>query len=739
MEIASQVDEVLVHRLGATITRRATLSLRAGGSHTIRLGGLPLSLMDPTVRIGVEGLAGGAALQITGIRVTLHTRPRSEVEPEPDTERLEAARREAIRIRRRRDILVLEQELLQQIQMPGRPTGEVGKAPPASPMVARVQLDGFVDEATAQRQATVHELDQHLVRLQEEIVALEDAVRRRDAARRARPDEVSKAVIATLRAPGAVEGARLVLRYQVPAARWVPVYQVQVDGDGGRATVTMRASVAQASGESWSGVRLSLSTALPQVFTELPRLAALRIGKAQPRPQLAPAYRPPPVGASVLYADLDRERRLLQPHRPSPRPGPSVPRSRGLPPLPAVPAIDTALRVGGSVSTGGGGGGGAAAPSAALDEPLDVLSATSFGGVQASAEPEEPEPTGLLRSAPAPAPRRSGRSGKRKSLAKASRSRGEWVVEEEEEDEEDGLGGFDEAPEASRAPAFASLRLPDATSPERGRLRVVDQRAAYVAGLGVPVDFDVVALVERATAAADTVRELELPVGASPVGRSSGRFDHSYRTEDRIDVPSDGQWHTVPVLSEGGPCKMWYVVVPREDVSVFRVASFPNPLRQPLLAGPVEVYVGGAYQLTGELPTVAPGEDVSLGMGVEPAVRCARNVRYEEQRSGEQVVSMTELHHTIEIQLRNGLQRAATVQVRERIPQPARGAEVAVDEVSVEPAWTPYHQRERLRPLEGGRQWEIELPAGGTADLVARYVVRIYANNEVVGGNRREA
>lgn len=738
MEVASQVDEVMVHRLGATVTRRATLSIGGDGAHTIRLGGLPLSLEDPTVRIGVEGLGGDAQVQLTGVRVTLHARPRAELEPEPDTVRLTEAERAAARARRQRGILAREQELLQHIQMPDRPEGEVGKAPPASPMVARVQLDGFVDEATAQRQAAILELDQRLVRLDEEIAALRDAVRRRDAAARARPDEITKAVVASLRTSGVAGEVRLVLRYRVPAARWVPVYQVQVDGDGSRATVTMRASVAQASGESWSGVRLSLSTALPQAFTELPRLAALRIGKAQPRPQLPPAYRPPPVGASVLFADLDRERRLLQSHQPRQRPGLSAPGVGALPPLPAVPVeVSAALRVGGpgGLPSGGYGGGGAAeapAEAEAMDlfgeEDEEEFAVPVMQRLSASAGPVPPS------APPRPSKARRRRSGP-KGAVPAKRDKAE--LSRLADDDDPTSETF--AEHRPLRPQFASLRLPDATSGERGRLRAVDRRAAYVSGLEVPVDFDVVALVDRAAAAADAVRGLALPEGASPVGRSSGRFDHSYRTEERIDVPSDGQWHTVPVLSQGGPCKMWYVVAPRADVSVFRVASFANPLRQPLLAGPVEVYVGGAYQLTGQLPTVAPGEDVSLGMGVEPAMRCARNVRYEEKRSGEQVVAMTELHHTIEIQLRNGLQRTATVQVRERIPQPDRGAEVAVEEETIEPPWASYTQRERQRPLKGGRQWEVQLPPGGTADLVARYVVRIYANNEVVGGNRREA
>ena len=79
-------------------------------------------------------------------------------------------------------------------------------------------------------------------------------------------------------------------------------------------------------------------------------------------------------------------------------------------------------------------------------------------------------------------------------------------------------------------------------------------------------------------------------------------------------------------------------------------------------------------------------------------------------------------------------------EVRERIPQPAPDAEVVVEEGAVTPAWEPYTQQERgAKALEGGRRWRLTVPANHTQQLSAQYVVKLYANNELEGGNRREA
>ena len=68
------------------------------------------------------------------------------------------------------------------------------------------------------------------------------------------------------------------------------------------------------------------------------------------------------------------------------------------------------------------------------------------------------------------------------------------------------------------------------------------------------------------------------------------------------------------------------------------------------------------------------------------------------------------------------------------------GAEVVIEEVSVEPAWNVYEQDEKGKHnvLHGGRKWSLTIDPGQEVRLEANYVIKIYANNEIIGGNRRE-
>jgi uncharacterized protein (TIGR02231 family) len=290
---------------------------------------------------------------------------------------------------------------------------------------------------------------------------------------------------------------------------------------------------------------------------------------------------------------------------------------------------------------------------------------------------------------------------------------------------------------------FTHLRLSSANdSSHRNRLQPVDSQRFYMetlARFSVTVSFDVMAVVAQAENRAQAVAHAPLPGGAVDARSIGGFFDFSYAADATVDVPSDGVFHSVALGSRTGGASVLYVAVPREDTNVYRQAQVTNPLAAPMLAGPAEVYVGGEYVLSTTLPAVAPRGDFKLGLGVEQAIRCARNTKYHEARSGTKIVATTELWHELFIDLANNLDREIVCEVRERIPQPAEEAEVVVEEGTITPAWEPYTQEERTKALDGGRRWRITVPANSTAKLSAQYVVKLYANNELNGGNRREA
>lgn len=744
--VESRIDTVTLYQLGARVTRRLSLDCPEGKPPTeLEIPRLPLSLFDPTVRVRVLSTDNPKAdLSATHVRVGLWIPPREAALETVDQAALRSLRQQARAVESQLRELDWEMSILGGIPVPPRPEPEEGKPPPPSPLGPRMALEQFAYDGVQSRVAEARKLREQLRKIQEDVAALEQKIAQASTAREVTAAELHKSVHVQLRHGGAaLARAELSIEYFIPGARWAPSYQCRLSRDCREVELVMRALICQASGEDWRGVKLVLSTAAPMTWTELPELSSIRIGRAQPPPPARAGFRPAPQGAGALFSDYDRDRNTLQNLLPAvvPYELPMLPApadleegfvADGAPATPRADKLKKSSRRMREMAVGG-----AAAP--AMDMALD-------DDAMAEAAEEEALPMEMEKSSLAPppppmpapaasagpmAPMRSAAPSPKAASAGRAAPRG------------GGPGGASPSQAGLEAVVFTHLRLSSPTDPgSRNRLQPVDSRRFYLESLArfsVTVSFDVMSVVAQAENRARAVAHAPLPSGAADARSSDGNFDFSYTADATVDVPSDGVFHSVALGTRTGEASVLYVAVPREDNNVYRQAQVKNPLPAPMLTGPAEVYVGGEYVLSTTLPAVAPRGDFKLGLGVEQAIRCARNTRYREARSGTKIVATTELWHDITIDLVNNLDREIVCEVRERIPQPAQDAEVVVEEGAITPAWEPYTQEERNTPIEGGRRWRVTVPANTTHKLAAQYVVKLYANNELNGGNRREA
>ena len=287
---------------------------------------------------------------------------------------------------------------------------------------------------------------------------------------------------------------------------------------------------------------------------------------------------------------------------------------------------------------------------------------------------------------------------------------------------------------------FMRLGAADART-KRGNLSIEQRHEAYLELLkrrNVVVTFDVMEVVRQAVSNAHNCLSVKLPPGGIKVREVAGSFDYSYSADGRIDVPSDGEFHCVALTSRSTDVSLRYVVVPRENTNVFRIAQLKNPLQAPLLAGSADVYVDGEYILSTNIATVPPKGKMELGLGVEQAIKVARNTAYQEARSNKLLLAFNKLRHLIKIDIANCLSREAPIEVRERLPIPKENAKVEVQIDRVSPNWEKYEQEERGKPIQGGYRWRMQVPAGGQTAVSVQYTVKTFVDSELIGGNRRE-
>ncbi|GAA2155835.1 hypothetical protein GCM10009760_56150 [Kitasatospora kazusensis] len=690
----------MVYASGALCRRRARVTVPPDGR--VRLSGLPRVLDPGSLRASV---LGGDGLRVTEVRLAEEAELRAP-QARPELRRLveEAADAlEAAEGRHARLFARIEEVAALRAVPPPRRRDEPHRRTPAD---AWLDLADFVDERLTGLHIRAAQLADELRRAEHAFAVARERLESASSALPSGAVQTTVTAVLTIGAAGTEAGTDqgtgldtdqgtevdIELEYGVPGAVWAPSYRLSHRQGAGDGTLVLCASVAQRTGEDWTGVRLALSTADLNRRTDLPRLRSVRIGRRQPAP--APSgWREAPGGLDDLFAGYDAAAPL-----------PAPPRRRAMPFAAGGAAPGPAAVPYGAASAGG--------PAPAV--PPAAPAPGPFGGPGGPGGPGEPDaalplmarrsrmaaPAAL--SAPPPVPQTAPGSGSRP---------------------EPGTAG----PAAPAGPPhpdprwldYAALTLPgpDGGRADRGRLLPGGGPGADPAGAG-----------DRHRA--EAVAALPLPPHAVRPRLSAGSFDQRYDTAARVDLPSDGGWHTVTVGEIPVGLRSGYVCVPSVEEAVYGTLVLTNATDRALLAGPVEVTVDGEFLLTAALPTLAPGGSRGVGLGVAEGIRVARRTELRESTAG-MLGNTTVLDHRVHLELANHLGRPVTVEVRERVPVSSDG-DVRIEE---RPGWTTGEPSEDYPPSTRHRR--VELPAHGSAELDGGYEIRIPAGKTLHGGNRR--
>lgn len=699
--LESSVEAVLVFQRGAAVTRTATAGPE---DEAVVFEGLPLSLDDDSVRIELHETAASCGWSVTDVQVEVDA-PARDLQPEGEDEaEFEAATDARDRAQAHLEATRSSMDALRSVALKGRLSEDKERRPTLDPTEGRLAWLGLQREALCALQSTLQAQRIAVDEAEQALQALRDARAARTSDRDPRAFEPRKRVVLRLRSGTPIDAVGVSLSYRVPGARWAPSYVLRLDGEG-EAKLVLRAVVAQRTGEDWTGARVTVSTASWQSWHDLPRLDALRVGRRQPAPSRA-GWREPPPNPEGLYADYDRFAERLESVHPIAGAGSMDERLE--PPVGrGAPMVKKAKKVA------------PPPPPAPAPQSMPMPMAPPAAAVSMRETPPLESKAGF-------GARRRARSAD--ALVDTGAFLASGLADEEAFDEppappepEHGLGRqwFD----------YGRLRLPLPHEPGRGRLQRV---AMLTAG-------DAAELTPLVAGARRDARRLEadaLPPGHAWVDSSPGHA-HAYVCEAEVDIPSDGQGHVINVVDASLDTSRRFVCVPRISPDVFRTLAARNPLSVPLPAGPLDVYERDAFLLSGAVESTAAGGRFEIGLGVEQAIKVARNVAFAEDSEGLLKRSNT-YAHAITVDVQNLLPTAAAIEIRERVPVAAADEDdIEIEEAKAEPPWDRY--KPKGDPLEGGRRWRIDVAAGEKTTLRTTYTVRVPGGSDLVGGNRRDA
>jgi uncharacterized protein (TIGR02231 family) len=278
-ELATTLDAVTVFPDRARVTRHGRMALQPG-EHRLEVGGLPMSLQQDSVRASGRGTARARLLGIS-TRVENYVDTPAEAARELEAKILAAEDADAGLAAR---AAVLEKE---QTALDGLAAQSEVFARGLALRNRSTADQGAIYDFVTSRGHTIQEELLTLARQRRELAKQLDHLRREvQKLQSARPRQRQVATVEVeVTAAGELE---IELTYVVQPARWQPLYDLRLTGNG--LETAYLAEVSQTTGEDWAGVALTLSTARPALALRIPELDPWYVGPPAPAPV-------PPTGA----------------------------------------------------------------------------------------------------------------------------------------------------------------------------------------------------------------------------------------------------------------------------------------------------------------------------------------------------------------------------------------------------------------------------------------------------------
>ncbi|KAF8605079.1 hypothetical protein BDV93DRAFT_537562 [Ceratobasidium sp. AG-I] len=251
----------------AEVKRRVKLNLKRGQNH-VDIERLPSCVNEDSIRVDGTGTA-------IILDVVYHNQPAPHTNTYND-ERVSERRRALEALRKERDVAKEQAGFL----------GAYGKTLD-SKNISIEHVERFLDMFGPRQVAVakrIQELDIQIAQADKEYQDAQSNVYA-DARGAKRRTKITVTVLAE--ADGEAE---LMVTYVVTNASWTPLYDVRATiakspEEPSTVSLHYRASITQTTGEHWPDVALTLSTASPQVGSEVPNLSAWRIAIPAPPPR----------------------------------------------------------------------------------------------------------------------------------------------------------------------------------------------------------------------------------------------------------------------------------------------------------------------------------------------------------------------------------------------------------------------------------------------------------------------
>ncbi|PJZ27558.1 hypothetical protein CH352_09250 [Leptospira hartskeerlii] len=203
-------------------------------------------------------------------------------------------------------------------------------------------------------------------------------------------------------------------------------------------------------------------------------------------------------------------------------------------------------------------------------------------------------------------------------------------------------------------------------------------------------------------------------------GISSEGFDFRYIAQSREKIPSDRTLNRVFLRKRNITVRPGYETSPLTNDGVFLNVVSSNTEREPLLAGPLEIYSGENLLGTTTVSTLKPGQEIKMELGPDRDIKVERKQEKLDDKSG--IISRKKnIRYRVTISIKNNKRRSVPVRLIDRIPY--------TNDDSVRVEWSAGADTPKSKTDDGILTYEFEIGANSRKTIQFEYTVSYPADN----------
>lgn len=205
----------------------------------------------------------------------------------------------------------------------------------------------------------------------------------------------------------------------------------------------------------------------------------------------------------------------------------------------------------------------------------------------------------------------------------------------------------------------------------------------------------------------------------------------NYTLNNKVSVKSDGAEHKLSVFSQALAARFEYSAYPRAISSAYLGSRVVNAPDLQLLAGRANVFLGGDFTGTANIPGVGPAEEFDLYLGADENVKIKREQierKVDETLIGSIASSARRTAFKYKLTVENYKSKKITVKLFEPMPVSEDDRiKIKMGQASLEPKQKDWHDR------KGVWLWELELESRSKQEIVYSYTIEHPRDMQIEG------